>query len=110
MAITLGSNCVITGVGLNAAVRSVTASVSAKEIECAPFGTRTVYAYAVGHLTTVDVELIDDPSLYANLRAGTAITITATGVSGRFIVTNITRNEPLDDVVTVNITAKSSFN
>lgn len=109
MAVTLGKDCSISGVGSNAVVRSVTISTSAKEIECHPFGTRTVYAHAVGHSTTIDVEMIDDPNLWNALRAGTAISISAAGGTGSFIVTGITRNEPLDDVVTMNITAKSAF-
>jgi hypothetical protein len=108
MAVTLGKDCTITGIGNNTQVRSVSVSMSAKEVESHPFGQRGVYSRCIGHTTTVDIEFVDDPSVWSTLANGSLVTISASGASGSFVVTNITRNEPLDDVVTVNVTAKSS--
>jgi hypothetical protein len=105
----LGKDCLIEGGGIsNDAVRDVAVSYSSKTIESSPFGQRGVASYPVGWDCTLEIELIEDPQLYDNLIEGTAVNITGQ-YGGRYIVAGITRNEPLDDVVTVRVTLKTAL-
>jgi len=106
---TLGKDCTVSVGGVaNSNVRSVTWSSSAKELEVQPFGVARIGKYVVGYEGTVEVEFVDDPMLWSSLESGTTMNISGTGGGGSFVITNITRSEPLDDVVLVRVQAKYS--
>lgn len=107
MAVELGKDCVISCGGMSlGSVRSVTWVQSAKEIEVHPFGTRSVCKWSCGYEASVDIEFIQDPGYGGFLGSGQTVQIDGSGYSGVFVITNIARTEPLDDVVTVVVTAK----
>jgi hypothetical protein len=109
MPIQLGRDCTITGVD-NFAVRNVVWSSSAKEYEFQPFGLRPVYRFNCGYDATVDIDLVmDDGGPQAALQSGENIAISGSGYSGEWIVTNVVRSEPLDDVVSLRVTAKLAY-
>lgn len=97
---TLGKDSILTGVD-NLSVRSVSWSHNARTIEHQPFGSYDVYVLNVGQSQTVQIEFLEDPGLdlYSKLTLGGYR-------GGTYIVTDITCNEPLDDVVTYQVTAK----
>ncbi len=107
MAVALGKDCTISvgGTALGA-VRSVTWVQSAKEVEVHPFGTKSVCKWSCGYEASVDIEFIEDPGYGGMLGTGETVSISGSGYSGTFVITNIARSEPLDDVVTVVVTAK----
>jgi hypothetical protein len=106
---TLGKDCtVIVGGVANSNVRSVTWSASAKELEVHPYNSMRIGSWTTGYERTVEIEFLDDPSLWSTLEMGTKIQISWSGGSGSFVITNITRSEPLDDAVTVRVQAKYS--
>ena len=109
MAVTLGKDCTFSGGGiLNSSVRETSLSFAAREIETSPFGVRAHFKYPIGYEAILEVEVVEDPDLYNALRNGTVIDVTSTAISGRFFIANISRNEPLDDIVTVKLTLKQS--
>jgi hypothetical protein len=110
MAATLGKNCTFSGAGIsNQMVRSVSCSLTAKELETQPFGGRAAYRYATGWEGALEVELIEDPNLYATLQTGAKVTVGSGPFTGLFIVAGINRTEPLDDAVTVRVTLKPAI-
>lgn len=106
--VTLGRDCVITGFD-NASVRSVTWSSSAKEVECQPFGGRAIVRHNCGYDCVVDIEMLQDGGAVNTLQSGATMSISGSGYSGQFVVTNVVRSEPLDDVVSIRVTAKLTF-
>lgn len=110
--VTLGKDCTITvgGVGsINNMVRSVSYAVTAKEIELHEFGSLYSATAICGHTLQVDMELVADPSLHGNVMSGEIVTITGSWASGNYVITNAQRQEPIDDVVTISITAKGTI-
>lgn len=110
MGIDLGKDCTVTWAGGQlAGVRSVTANESTREIEVRPFATRNVFSHTVGYSVEVQIETIDSADATAAitvLESGAKFTLTGTGFSFDATVTNVTANQPLDDVVSYTITAR----
>ena len=97
---TLGKDASITGV-TNTAVRSVTVTTEGSQIDATARGA-TKRKYLSGWKeATVEIEMIDSPPT-----AGATLSITAGGLTGSFVVTSVATNQPLDDVVTYNVTCK----
>jgi hypothetical protein len=94
----LGKDCTITGV-TNTAVRSVTATAEGSQIDATARGA-TARKYLSGWKEAT-VEIVDSPPA-----AGATLTIAAGGLSGSFVVTSVAQNQPLDDIVTYNVTCK----
>lgn len=109
--IRLGRACSISvGGSLLTGVRSVTASAARSEIEVPVFGAGETYIVP-GHRTiTIEVETVtvEDFTKLSNAMndVSVGVSVSATHVSGTFIVTAITVNEPLDDVVSYTATLK----
>lgn len=99
---TLGKDCTITGV-TNTNVRNVTATVEAAQVDKTTRG-----AAARKYLTgmkdaTIEIEMLDGaPAVGATL----TISHANSGLSGDFVVTQVQRQEPLEDVVVYNVTCK----
>lgn len=112
MAIDLGKDCTVTWAGGQlAGVRGVTANESTREIEVRPFASRNVYAHTVGYSVEVQIETIDSADAATAITAiesGAKFTLTGTGFSFDAIVTNVSANQPLDDVVSYTITARQT--
>jgi hypothetical protein len=98
----LGKDATITGVA-NTSVRSVTATVESSQIDATKRGDTERKFKSGWKDATVEIEMLDSPP-----DAGDELTINVpnAGVSGLMIVTNVTKNEPLDDVVSWNVTCK----
>lgn len=83
------------------------------EIEVSVYGTGETYALPGDRSFSLEVETIsaqDAAYLAGALEGGTAVQISATNVTGSFIVTEFTVSEPLDDVVSYTATLKRTFN
>lgn len=104
MAVTfsLGKEATISGV-TNANVRSVTATVEASQIDVTKRGD-TERKYKAGFQeATIEIEMLDGPP---SVGAELTVAHDNSGLDAKFIVTSVARNEPLDDVVTFNVTCK----
>lgn len=99
---TLGKDATISGI-TNTTVRSVTATVEGSQIDVTRRG-HTERKFKSGFReATIEAEVIDSPP---TVGATLTVSHTNSGLSGQFIVTNVTKNEPLDDVVSYNVTMK----
>jgi hypothetical protein len=105
--VTLGKDCTITGTGIdNAYVRTVTWQQTAKEVEYHPFGQRYIFRHTCGFDLTAEIDMLADLGVTASLQTGDSISISGSGYGGLFKVVNVTREEPLDGVVAIKVTAK----
>ena len=98
----LGKDATITGI-TGTSIRSVTASVEGSLIDVTVRGNTSRQFKAGFKEATIEIECLDTPP-----SAGATLTVSHTnsGLSGSFIVTNVTTNQPLDDVVSYNVTCK----
>ncbi len=97
----LGKNAVLTGI-TNTKVRSVSITTDGPQIDATKRGD-TQRKYKAGFKDqTVEVETLEDPSV----SVGDTVTVSAGHASGSFKVMSIVRNEPLDDVVSWNVSLK----
>jgi len=98
---TLGKDAVLSGI--TGEIRNVTATVEATQIDATARGS-TGRKYKGGLKdATVEIEMLSGAPA---LKAEVDIDHTNSGISGTFVVTNVTEGEPLDDVVTFNVTLK----
>lgn len=99
---TLGKDAVITGV-TNTSVRSVTATVEGSQIDQTKRGDTSRKFRSGWKEATIEIEMLDSPPASG---AEIVITHNNSGLGGTFIVTNVTESQPLDDVVTYQVTCK----
>jgi len=98
---TLGQAATITGI--TAPIRNVTATVEGSQIDVTVRGNTSRQFKSGFKEATIEIEVLDTPpSVGANL----TISHSNSGLSGTFVVTNVTTNQPLDDVVSYNVTCK----
>lgn len=99
---TLGKDATITGV-TNTNVRSVTATVEGTQIDVTRRGdTERKYRSGLKE-ATIEIEMLDGaPAVGAEI----TVTHTNSGLGGTFVVTAVGESQPIDDVVTFNVTAK----
>jgi len=103
MAVTLGKDVTVTGV---ANARSVTADATANEIDVTAFGD-SARKFRKSHIElTVEVECVDDPGV----AVGDTFTLSGPTVGGSktFVVTAVSENQPLDDIVTYTVSASNT--
>ena len=103
MAVTLGKDVTVSGV---ANARSVTADATANEIDVTALGD-TARKFRKSHIElTVEVECVDDPGV----SVGGTFTLGGATVGGSqlFVVTAVTENQPLDDIVTYTVSGTST--
>jgi len=103
MAVTLGKDVTVTGVS-NA--RSVTADATANEIDVTQFGD-SERKFRKSHIElTVEVECVDDPGVVV----GDTFTLSGPTVGGSktFVVTAVSENQPLDDIVTYTVSGSNT--
>jgi predicted secreted protein len=104
MAVTysLGKDATITGVA-NSSVRNVTATIEATQIDVTKRGDTTRKFKTGFKEASIEIEMLDSPP-----EGGDEISIVHanSGISGTFIVTSVSKAEPLDDVVTYNVQCK----
>lgn len=99
---TLGKDATISGI-TNTSVRSVTATIESSQIDATKRGD-TERKFKSGWMdATVEVEVLESPPSVGD---ELTIDVANAGVNGTMIVTNVTKNEPLDDVVSWNVTCK----
>jgi len=97
----LGKDAVLTGI-TNTKVRSVSITTDGPQIDATKRGD-AVRKYKAGFKDqTVEVECLEDPSV----APGDSVTLSAGHASGTFKVMSVVRNEPLDDVVSYNVSLK----
>ena len=97
----LGKNATISGI-TNTVVRSVSITTDGPQIDATKRGD-AVRKYKAGFKDqTVEVECVEDPSV----TVGSTITLSAGHASGSFKVMSVVRNEPLDDIITYNVSLK----
>jgi hypothetical protein len=104
MAVTLGKNVTVTGVSH---ARSITINNSANEVDCTAFGDGATgfrkYKKALIE-QTVEIECVDDPG--ANI--GSVFTLGGDNIETgkvKYIVTNISRSDPIDGIRTFTVSA-----
>lgn len=103
MAVTysLGKDAVLSGI--TGEIRTVTATVEGNPIDTTARG-QTRRRYKLGMKdATIEVEVLNNPP-----GAGSDVEIAHpnSGLSGTFVVTTVVKAEPLEDVVTFNVTLK----
>lgn len=100
MAVTLGKDVTISGIS-NA--RSVTVNNSANEVDVTKFGDTSRKFRKTLIEQTIEVECVDDPGV----AAGNTFTLTGTVTGGtvEFVVTNISRADPIDGIQTWTVSA-----
>lgn len=100
MAITLGKDVTITGVN---GARSCTVDSQSSEIDVTAFGDSARKYRKQLIEQTCELECVDDPgvSIGATFALGGPNTSSAT-----FIVTNVSQNEPIDDIVTYTVSGQ----
>lgn len=102
----LGKDCTI-AVGsyiANGIVRDVSWTGTAKKVEFQPFGQRAVYTHNCGYSLAVEVACNEDAGMQSPLMTGEKVSVSsASGWSGTFVVTNASRSEPLDGLVTTTV-------
>jgi len=98
--IVLGKDVTISGV---ANARSVTVSSSASEIDVTKFGD-TSRKFRRGLIEqTVEVECVDAPGV----SAGGTFTLSGTETGdGTYVVTSVSQDQPLDDIITYSVSAR----
>ena len=103
--IELGKDCLIS-IGAyiaTAIVRDVSWSGVAKTVQFQPFGGRATYSHNVGYALSAEVTVVEDAGMQTPLMNGAKLAVTSgSGWSGTFIVSNVTRSEPLDGLVTAS--------
>ena len=97
----LGKDATITGI-TNTKVRSVSITTDGPQIDATKRGDTTRKFKAGFKDQTVEVECLEDPSV----APGDTVSLTAGHASGSFKVMSVTRNEPLDDVVSYSVSLK----
>lgn len=98
---TLGKDAVITGI-TNTKVRNVSVTTDGPQIDATKRGD-TERKYKSGFKDqTVEVECAEDPTV----NVGDEVTLSAGHASGTFIVMSVSQSEPLDDIVTYNVSLK----
>lgn len=109
MAITLGKDCTISCGGNIASARNVTFTGSARTIDIAAFGERSVEVYSTGWEGSVSFEFNDSADLsFDQLMQGTQVQISggAGGWSFPAVVTAISESDPIDGVATFQVEAR----
>lgn len=99
---TLGKDATIVGV-TNTNVRNVTVTIEAAQIDKTARGATSRKFLTGLKDATVEIDMIDTPP-----SSGAILTITHanSGLAGDFVVTNVQRQEPLEDIVAYNVTCK----
>ena len=103
MAVTLGKDVTVSGV---ANARSVTADATANEIDVTAFGD-SARKFRKSHIElTVEVECVDDPGV----AVGDTFTLGGATVGGSktFVVTAVSENQPLDDIITFTVSGSNT--
>ena len=100
--VTLGKDATLTGIN-NA--RSATVSSSASEIDVTKFGDTSRKFRKALIEQTIEVECVDTPG--ATIGGTFTIAGTATG-NATYVVTNITRSDPLDGISTFTVSGSRS--
>jgi hypothetical protein len=100
VAITLGKDVTITGL---TGARSVSVTNSAAEVDVTKFGDTSRKFRKAMIEQTVEVECVDDPGV----AAGASFTLggVATGNTVEFIVTSVSRADPIDGIRTFTVSA-----
>jgi hypothetical protein len=108
--VTLGRDCTLSfgGGSVNATVRDATYSASARGIQFQPFGQRRIRTHTTGYSEQFEVVFTDDPGLWTALKEGTIVAVSGTGLTGNFVVMDVQRSEPLDDIVTHRVALESA--
>jgi hypothetical protein len=104
MAVTLGKDVVVTGVNH---ARSITINNTANEVDCTAFSDATLgfrkYKKAIIE-QTVEIECVDDPGVLI----GATFTLSGTNITTglqKYVVTNISRSDPIDGIRTFTVSA-----
>lgn len=97
----LGKDQTITGI-TNTTVRSVSITTDGPQIDATKRGDTQRKFKAGFKDQTVEVECAEDPSV----SVGATVSLTAGHASGTFKVMSVTRNEPLDDIITWSVSLK----
>jgi hypothetical protein len=105
MAVTLGKDVTVTGL---TGVRSITLNNAANEIEVTTFadgvaGYRKFKKALIEQ--TVEVECVEDPGVAVGASFTLTDTNLATNSSTKYVITNITRAEPIDGIMTFTVSA-----
>jgi len=102
VAITLGKDVTVTTL---TGVRSITVNNSAAEVDVTKFGDANRKFKKALIDQTVEVECVDSPGV--NIGATFTLTHTNLGTASgvEFVVTNITRSEPIDGIITYTVSA-----
>lgn len=102
MAVVLGKNVTVTGL---TGARTITVNNTANEIDVTAFGD-TFRHFRKGLIEqTIEVECVQAPGV--NIGASFTLTDTnlATNDGVEYVVTNISRSEPIDGIVTYTVSA-----
>jgi hypothetical protein len=103
MAVTLGKDVTISGVG-NA--RSVTVNNSANEVDVTKFGDASRKFRKSLVEQTVEVECVDDPGV----QAGDEFTLGGTGTGNvKYVVTSVAESDPLDGIKTYTVSGSRAI-
>lgn len=97
----LGKDQVITGI-TNTTVRSVSITTDGPQIDATKRGDTQRKFKAGFKDQSVEVECAEDPGK----SPGDKVTLSAGHASGTFKVMSVTRNEPLDDIITWTVSLK----
>jgi hypothetical protein len=100
--VTLGKDATITGI---ANARSATVSHSATEVDVTKFGDTSRKFRKSLIEQTIEVECVDAPG--ATLGGTFTVAGTATG-NATYVVTGITRSDPLDGISTITVSGSRS--
>lgn len=100
MAITLGKDVTITGL---TGARSVSVTNSAAEVDVTKFGDTSRKFRKAMIEQTVEVECVDDPGVAAG--ASFSLGGVTTGNAVEFIVTSVSRSDPIDGIRTFTVSA-----
>lgn len=98
---TLGKDAQI--VGITGDIRSVTATVEGSQIDVTVRGNTSRQFKSGFKEASVEIEMLSSPPAAGDVLA---ITHENSGLAGSFIVTQVTTNQPLDDVVSYSVTCK----
>jgi hypothetical protein len=100
VAITLGKDVTITGL---TGARSVSVTNSAAEVDVTKFGDTSRKFRKAMIEQTVEVECVDDPGVAAG--ASFSLGGVTTGNAVEFIVTSVSRSDPIDGIRTFTVSA-----
>jgi len=103
--LTLGKDCTLSFAGndVTAIVRDAVYNSAAETIKFQPFGQRRFRNYSIGYSEEFEVVFVDDPNLWTTLRNGSVVACSGSAGSGDFVVLDVQRGEPLDDIVTFRV-------